>query len=158
MAGHRRESRLTNDRISIHLFPIWTARYKGHPMKRWIVFFTIVTATLSTFGCSMCCGPYDYDYSNFGGKHQRVDPSYGRVGSIFSDPNASIDGDSPDSNLEPQPDVYGKPDRNRENLEMIDPMDGSEPGIEQLPDPTDDESTASRLWKRRPLRSGQSWR
>ena len=135
-------------------------------MKRWIVLLTIVTATLSTFGCSMCCGPYDYDYSNFGGKHQRVDPSYGRVGSIFSDPNANFVGDSPDSNLEPQPDPRRRSDSdsdriNRDldgDLELIDPLKDPQPGIEKLPDPKDDETTASRLWKRRPLRSGQSWR
>lgn len=126
-------------------------------MKRWIVFLTIVTATLSTFGCSMCCGPYDYDYSNFGGKHQRVDPRYGRVGSIFSDPNANFVGDSPDANLEPQPDPRGKTEG---DLELIDPLKDpdSQPGIEKLPDPNGDETTATRLWKRRPLRSGQSWR
>lgn len=120
-------------------------------MKRWIILLTTVTATLSTFGCSMCCGPHDYDYSNFGGKHQRVDPSYGRVGSVFSDPNANFVGDSPDSNLEPQPSRKGG-----DELEVIDPFDRPTP--EQMPDPNEDESTASRLWKRRPLRSGQSWR
>lgn len=39
-------------------------------------------------GCSMCCGVYDYAYPTFGGKHERVDPEYGRVGSIYSDPLA----------------------------------------------------------------------
>ena len=125
-------------------------------MKRWIVSLTVFTATLSTFGCSMCCGPYDYDYPNFGGKHQRVDPRYGRVGSIFSDPNASLGGDSADSNLEPQPDQRTRTDY--DDLELIDPLKEPQPGIEKLPDPDDDETTASRLWKRRPLRPGQSWR
>ncbi len=135
-------------------------------MKRWIVLLTIFTATLSTFGCSMCCGPHDYDYSNFGGKHQRVDPRYGRVGSIFSDPNASFVGDSADSNLEPQPDPRSNSDRESDRikrefddeLELIDPIRDSQPGLEKLPDPNGDESTASRFWKPRPLRSGQSWR
>lgn len=39
-------------------------------------------------GCSMCCGVSDYDYPTYGGLVQRQDSSYGRVGSIFSDPNA----------------------------------------------------------------------
>ena len=74
-------------------------------MKRWIAYIAILTLTLgTTFGCSMCCGPYDYDYPTVGGKHQRVNPSYGRVGSIFSDPNAEAFGPGADSNLKaPKP-------------------------------------------------------
>jgi hypothetical protein len=49
----------------------------------------------------MCCGPYDYDYPSIGGKHQRADQSYGRVGSLFSDPYASPEGGTADSNLKP---------------------------------------------------------
>jgi hypothetical protein len=127
-------------------------------MKRSIVILAIATATLSTFGCSMCCGPYDFDYPNFGGKHERVDPSYGRVGSIFSDPNANFDGDSPDSNLEPQPERRIKTGDGVEDLELIDPIEDPKPSLEKLPDPPDDESTTTRLWKRGPLREGQSWR
>lgn len=36
----------------------------------------------------MCCGVYDYDYPTYGGLVPRTDRSYGRVGSVFSDPNA----------------------------------------------------------------------
>ena len=74
--------------------------FQRSTMKRWIAYIAIFTLTMgTTFGCSMCCGPYDYDYPNFGGKHQRSNPSYGRVGSIFSDPNANSFGPSADSNL-----------------------------------------------------------
>ena len=72
-------------------------------MKRWIGLLTIATMLVGSIGCSMCCGPYDYDYPTFGGKHQRVNPSYGRVGSIFSDPLASFGDASADSNLKAPP-------------------------------------------------------
>ena len=58
----------------------------------------VILTTLG--GCSMCCGPYDYDYPTFGGKHERVDRTYGRVGSVFSDPQAGYGGDPADSNRE----------------------------------------------------------
>jgi hypothetical protein len=38
-------------------------------------------------GCSMCCGPHDFEYPVFQSRYARVDPEYGRVGSVFSDPN-----------------------------------------------------------------------
>ena len=50
-------------------------------------------------GCSMCCGPYDYHYPTFGGRVQRADPEYGRVGSIFSDPYTAGTGLNADSNV-----------------------------------------------------------
>ena len=140
-------------------------------MKRWILSIIVITVTFSTFGCRMCCGPYDYDYPNFSENYQRVDPTYGRVGSIFSDPNASFTGDSPDSNLAPQPDPrksggdgYDKEDLDKlkreleGDLELIDPLNDRNPGQDTLPNPENDETTASRLWKRKPLRSGQAWR
>ena len=55
-------------------------------------------------GCSMCCGPHDYDCPDFGGKRQRQDRQHGRVGSILSDPLAPrAGGASADSNLLPPP-------------------------------------------------------
>lgn len=62
--------------------------------------FLFTTASLLTMGCAMCCGPYDYHYPSFGGKHERIDPTYGRVGSVFSDPMAIPLGESADSNLD----------------------------------------------------------
>lgn len=44
---------------------------------------------LASTGCSICPSPYDMDYSAFGTATPRADMRCGRVGSIFSDPNAS---------------------------------------------------------------------
>ncbi len=68
-------------------------------MKSPIFRIIIAAAVCSMMGCAMCCGPYDYDYPNFGGKHERMDRTWGRVGSIFSDPMANPAGESADSNL-----------------------------------------------------------
>ena len=138
-------------------------------MKRWIPIITIFTATLSTFGCSMCCGPFDFDYANFGGKHERIDPQYGRVGSIFSDPNAGFMGPGADSNLAPPPEPRDSTfdedlelDQMRQDfeddLESIDPLnDTNDSGTESLPGPDDEGPTASRPIKNR-LRPFQTWR
>ncbi len=118
-------------------------------------------------GCSMCCGPYDFHYPTFGGKHQRVDPAHGRVGSVFSDPNVMI-GPSSDSNLEPHPAIEAPrvPADDDSDLEDMDsgeddddltPLDRFDRNdVEELPDPDldseDSEVTASRLWRQRALR------
>ena len=72
-------------------------------MKRSILIMFVTTMSVGSLGCSMCGGPFDFDYPVYGGKFERVDSSYGRVGSIFSDPSASSSGPGPDSNLEAQP-------------------------------------------------------
>lgn len=51
-------------------------------LTRWI---PILTVTCMSMGCAICCGPDDYNYPTYGGKHQRSDMQYGRVGSVFSD-------------------------------------------------------------------------
>ena len=61
-------------------------------MKNFCIALATATLCVSLFGCSMCCGPYDYDYPTYGGKIQRTDPAYGRVGSIFSDPATVVRG------------------------------------------------------------------
>lgn len=50
-------------------------------------------------GCSMCCGPHDFEYPMFQSRYARVDPEYGRVGSIFSDQNV-MPGPRPLTNAE----------------------------------------------------------
>jgi hypothetical protein len=111
----------------------------------------------SLMGCAMCCGPYDYDYPNFGGKHQRSDRSYGRVGSIFSDPMASPMGGSADSNLKaPEPRKRGESnpedtdeaqelrDKIKQELEEKDPDDSDPKSIETQVRPDPDTKEALR--------------
>jgi hypothetical protein len=43
---------------------------------------------ISGMGCAMCCGPDMYTYPTHGGRVQRSDLEYGRVGSIYTDPRA----------------------------------------------------------------------
>lgn len=45
------------------------------------------SALLLSSGCAMCCGLYDNDYLATSDLLERTDPSHGRVGSVFSDPN-----------------------------------------------------------------------
>lgn len=72
-------------------------------------------------GCSMCCGPFDYDYPTFGGKHLRADRSYGRVGSALSDPARTLTGPSADSNLTPPPEpVSIEPDDDEDTVDLDD--------------------------------------
>jgi hypothetical protein len=141
-------------------------------MKPFLTTLVVIIAATGTVGCSMCCGPYDFDYPTYGGKHERVDRAYGRVGSIFSDPNAGYYGESADSNLSQKPADRAKdrdlPDAGdddmeqfRRELESVTPRETPPAGeAEELPQPDDTETdpTASRRWKNRPLRSGPQWR
>ncbi len=73
----------------------------------------------------MCCGPYDYEYPMLNNsRYPRLNPEYGRVGSVFSDPNVAagstaktnsdlpresdtldkLELDDPDWNLDAEPD------------------------------------------------------
>ena len=134
----------------------------------------VIIAAAGTLGCSMCCGPYDFDYPTFGGKHERVDRAYGRVGSIFSDPTAGYYGESADSNLDSDDeDRVRRRDSDlddddnmqefRRELESVTPRESETVpgnGAEELPQPDDAENdpTASRRWKHRPLRAEPQWR
>lgn len=48
---------------------------------------TLVAVISTPFlsGCSTCCSTDDYNYPTYGGKWERTDRQYGRVGSIFTD-------------------------------------------------------------------------
>jgi len=111
----------------------------------------------------MCCGPFDYDYPTFGGKHQRVDRAHGRVGSILSDPITSLQGPSADSNLTEPPQPEPKSDDDDDMFDDImdddssldDELEGIEPlrsGDSPEPNKNTDDSTASSRWRPRPLR------
>ena len=106
---------------------------KTHFWTRVIAAFASGSVALAGFaGCSMCCGPYDYHYPTFGGRVQRADPEYGRVGSIFSDPYTAGTGLDADSNLK-------KLDSSNSNI----PEDITDPAINRetspLPRPQRDE-------------------
>ena len=75
-------------------------------------------------GCSMCSGPYDYDYPSFGGAVQRANANWGRVGSVYSDPGA-FGGPSADSNLKPHDSSFnfGGGDSFDSLPETVDPPD-----------------------------------
>lgn len=94
----------------------------------------IALLPLVATGCSMCCGPYDYDYSTFGGLHQRVDPQHGRVGSVFSDPMAGFNGAGADSNLKDPPELDARPSYGSETDGELDLKNYD---LDSLPDPTE---------------------
>ncbi len=118
-----------------------------------------------TTGCSMCCGPFDYDYPTFGGKQVRADRSYGRVGSVLSDPMRTLTGPSADSNLTSpaEPDSVNLEDDDTidlENESKLRELEGIEPlkNGDSIESPSEDstgdgDSTASSRWRPRPLRS-----
>ena len=141
-------------------------------MKNLILFVIAALICFSFTGCSICCGPFDYDYPDFGGKHERQDRRYGRVGSIFSDPLAPrAGGASADSNLQAPPpltslepqepddsDLEGDLDDLERDLEDIDPLDldGEElPSLDEIDEGTDLRTPVNkktRLIRNRPLR------
>ena len=49
----------------------------------------------ASLGCAMCCSPDDPNYGAYGGRWQRHDMSYGRVGSAFAE--AGYDSLAPES-------------------------------------------------------------
>ena len=136
-------------------------------MKNFCIALATATLCVSLFGCSMCCGPYDYDYPTYGGKIQRTDPAYGRVGSIFSDPATVVRGPNADSNLS-EPDPEQRREDGLENLEDLDnlleeDLDNFDQQNETLPNPDvspqpESDGTAFQNWRQRPMRRGQHWR
>lgn len=82
----------------------------------------------------MCCGPYDFDYPTYGGIHHRSNPSYGRLGSTFSDPNYTGGGPSADSNLKPHPEPKGDRDLGIDD----DPYEGDD-DLERVDEDLDDD-------------------
>ena len=90
--------------------------------------------TISFFGCSACCGPYDFDYPTYGGIHHRANPSFGRVGSPFSDPNWAGSGPSADSNLDPHPEPQVQQDLGSDD----EPLEGDD-DLERVDEDLDDD-------------------
>ena len=84
-----------------------------------------IAFVLTLTGCSMCCGPFDYDYPTFGGKHLRGNRSHGRVGSILSDPLTTLSGPTADSNLTPPPEPVETSSDDDDDLLDDDSLDDS---------------------------------
>ena len=126
----------------------------------------------------MCCGPHDFDYVTFGGKHQRSNPSWGRVGSVFSDPGSFPPGPTADSNLttasDKRRDASDDDDDSfledlDEDLNDNDMLEELDRKLEELDNPNSDqektslepatdETTASQPWRQRERRPSQRWR
>ena len=104
---------------TIHFHKHAVSRTREDTMQRFIILFIFTVLPITLVGCSMCCGPNDFDYPTYGGIHQRADPARGRVGSILSDPFANYGGLSADSNLEP----YPEPRANRDTSDFDDDDD-----------------------------------
>lgn len=110
-------------------------------------------------GCAMCCGLYDNDYLATSELLQRTDPSHGRVGSVFSDPQAGISTDWSEGMALAAPEALPTP---REALpaggspELTVPQqpalapDGAVPGPTRVP--TQGVSVREDLQSRRPAR------
>ena len=95
-----------------------------------------IAFVLTLTGCSMCCGPFDYDYPTFGGKHLRGNRSHGRVGSVLSDPLTTLSGPNADSNLTPPPEPLESPSNDEEDDDLLedDLLDDSLDGDDSLDD------------------------
>ncbi len=71
-------------------------------MKRIISGILCTVLVVVGTGCTMCQSSLDDDYSAFGGRWQRTDRTYGRVGSKFSDVGYRMtdEGETPTSSTE----------------------------------------------------------
>ncbi len=140
--------------------------FRGRLAKAWSLsclssLGSITISLIAISGCAMCCGPHDYDYPNYGGRHERHDPIYGRVGSVFSDPYANPGYASPDldpatsienrgggsSDRQPLPETGDDPDELRQRLQRdLEDRRPTRPRPEQLPGP-DNETANQSHWR-----------
>ena len=88
-------------------------------MAKQLLWLAPICILIGTVGCSICCGPDDYNYGAYGGLHPRSDMQHGRVGSVFSDPSGSA------IKLTPHGEI----------VESVQPQNSSQPApVEQKPD------------------------
>ncbi len=99
-------------------------------------------------GCSMCCGIYDFDYPMFDTHYARTDPVYGRVGSIFSDPNVGPGSPAP-TNTQAPDESADDASQESESLELDEQL--------RQPDGTFDTNTTFQS-DRQPPRRYPQWR
>jgi len=60
-------------------------KLKDPYMHRIACFALGLISLIAPLGCALCSSPFDNDFVSFGGRIQRQDMSYGRVGSPLSD-------------------------------------------------------------------------
>lgn len=143
-------------------------------MCRLAYFGTFGLVMSMLLGCAMCCGPFDDDYGQFGGRFHRVDRKHGRVGSILSDPAYMGGGAGADSNLTnraagetdfPEDDFEGMTeeelreqlDRTRQELDLEG--NGNELPNSSNPQPyVGDDRETSRGWQNRLRGRSRQWR
>ncbi len=117
-------------------------------MSRWKLLVALITLPAALGGCSMCCGPFDCDYPIFQSRYTRMDPQYGRVGSIFSDPNVG-----PGTTALTNADVPIDERRQQFNPDIESPDDETDPfrgfDREELDIPPADDSTTTTTGSRR---------
>ncbi|HJN09498.1 MAG: hypothetical protein QGH33_06585 [Pirellulaceae bacterium] len=95
-------------------------------MKRMMSLLAISLISTNA-GCTLCSDCDDYSYGAFGGRWERSDLNYGRVGSAFSPEGSTIsDGELIDPH----------------NLESMAP-EVAAPDAEVVPPPSDDEPPSS---------------
>ena len=76
-------------------------------MKRLLLTMLLAVCLPLVSGCAMCCGPFDYAYPTYGGKWERGDRFWGRVGSPLSGEGTAVvgEGEIIDQNMDSAP-VY----------------------------------------------------
>ena len=113
-------------------------------MSRWKLLLIVMVCPLLWAGCSMCCGPYDYEYPMMdNANYVRMDPEYGRVGSIFSDPNVTL-GPAPKTNADIPPEEDTREDEFDDDV-PDDPNFNLDTETRAAPDPFLDELDTSAM-------------
>jgi hypothetical protein len=66
-------------------------------MSRLLVLSVLSGCLGLSSGCAMCCAPLDFNYQSVAGRWMRTNPTSGRVGSVFDEAGAPIEGPTPTS-------------------------------------------------------------
>lgn len=92
--------------------------------RKWLMGCGAALVISGMLGCATCCSPDLYNYPTYGGRYERVDRAYGRVGSIFSDPNALSGSPAPRESGEPVQVLPGNTG-SQEPMELPPPKQGN---------------------------------
>lgn len=125
--------------IRLALPPMHRASSPMHgASSRWYAVATFIAVGLLS-GCTICAPGYLDDYATVGGKWQRTNPTSGRVGSPFSDPNYMAVGGAEHETiyhegLDAGMQFEGEHSYPSEIDGAIIELDGSQSGVEMVPD------------------------